>query len=411
MPGLAVIKHAGISEAELREIEKLWREGTARLLVKKAAPNCIPTRPLQWERRYVREVLERLRPAIECPAEIIAKWEAKSQRRIKRIIVIPHRFLHLVPLHAVELPGVGMWGDVVRIQYAPSASVLLQLLDVRAARSGQNEREGRTATCRLVAISYAPAEPPLIFPDHEVRAVADAMGGGQVIAGNDATRQRVKHAISDAVYIHFSCHGEFDAEEPLNGGLNLAPDIVGAYAAGSALAGGHEPFAQDSPPHHGRLTVGEIFQEIRLSQARLVVLSACKTGLTKVEQRHEEYIGLPAGFLHAGATTVVSSLWPVADVATWLLMRSFARHVASGTSSAEALRTSQRELRGLTRSFILQEIMAAARGEPDPMRRDYMLQSERVLEGDFPCAGPYWWAGFTVNGLGDVVTPAPGTSP
>jgi CHAT domain-containing protein len=410
LPGLVVLKHAGISRAELDEIEKDWREGSMRLLAKRTAPDVIPVGPIQWERHYLHQVLERLRPAVARPAETIAKWEAKSQRRIKRVIVIPHRFLHLVPLHAVDLPNVGMWGDLVRIQYAPSASVLLQLLNVRVARKKPDERDPASEAPPVVAVSYAPTEPPLIFHEHEARAVAEAMGGGQIIGGKDATRHRVKQAIRGAAYVHLACHGEFDPQEPLDGGLNLAPDPDRGNTTGSVSVDGQGAGDQNIPPDDGRMRLGEIFQEIRLSRARLVVLSACKTGLTKIEQRHEEYIGLPAGFLHAGATTVVSSLWPVADVATWLLMRTFAQYVASGMSSAEALRSSQRELRGLPREFVLQEIATAAHGEPDPARRDRIMQSGLDLQGDFPFAGPYWWAGFTVNGLGDVVVPAPTTS-
>jgi CHAT domain-containing protein len=394
LPGYLVVKHAGISRTDLWDIETHWRDGYEKLTSGRISS-------LHWELGYLQQVLNRLRPAVERAMESIAEWERMVEHRIKRIIIIPHRFLHLIPLHAMELPKTGIWGDVVQIQYAPSASVLSQLMDLRLAMKNEILEHPRSAV--TVAVAYASAKHPLIFHEEEARAVAKACKGGKIIIGPDATRARVKEAIRDADYIHFACHGGFDDIDPLNGGLTLAPDSNGSTQSDLSSTEGHRVVAENAPLDGDRLRLGEIFQEVRLQQARLVVLSACETGLTKVEQRHEEYIGLPAGFLHAGATTVISSLWPVNDIATWLLMRSFAKRIASGSGSAAALYASQRKLRALSRDAVLQEIATAAQKEPDPLRRERMLEQGQLLQGEFPFVSPYWWAGFTVNGVGGIV--------
>src|ERR1035438_2705278 len=108
-----------------------------------------------------------------------------------------------------------------------------------------------------------------------------------------------------ARYVHFACHGLPDTEMPLDAGLLLAPDLAPAGESADQA-------------RTGTLTLADILQSVRLARDSLVVLSACETGLVKIEERHEEYLGLPAGFLCAGAATVVSSLWKVNDVATWL---------------------------------------------------------------------------------------------
>jgi CHAT domain-containing protein len=56
--------------------------------------------------------------------------------------------------------------------------------------------------------------------------------------------------------------------------------------------------------------------------AELVVLSACNTGLGK-EVRGEGLIGLTRGFMYAGASSVVASLWKVDDSASAELMTHF----------------------------------------------------------------------------------------
>ena len=75
-------------------------------------------------------------------------------------------------------------------------------------------------------------------------------------------------------------------------------------------------------PQQGYLHLHEI-ASLRLP-AKLVTLSACGTGLGK-QLGHEGTIGLARGFLYAGASTVVVSLWDVEDESTAELMRLFYR--------------------------------------------------------------------------------------
>jgi CHAT domain-containing protein len=224
-----------------------------------------------------------------------------------------------------------------------------------------------------------------VFSGQEVQAVTEVTGG-VLLEGTRATAGAVKETMDGARYVHFACHGLPDTEMPLDGGLLLAPDI--APDGGSA-------------DRTGALTLAEILQSVRLARDSLVVLSACETGLVKVEERHEEYLGLPAGFLCAGAATVVSSLWKVNDVASWLFMRVFAREVTASGSPLAALRSAQRELRELPRERVLEQVACAAAAEIDPSRREQMRAIGHWFENaaPFPFAGPYWWAGFTVNGL------------
>jgi CHAT domain-containing protein len=89
----------------------------------------------------------------------------------------------------------------------------------------------------------------------------------------------------------------------------------------------------------GRLEVREVFS-LDL-HARLVVLSACETGLGKLS-RGDELVGLQRAFLYAGTPAVVTTLWKVDDRATFELIRAFYTRLDSA-NPVEALRQAQLE--------------------------------------------------------------------
>src|SRR5207249_5274595 len=82
----------------------------------------------------------------------------------------------------------------------------------------------------------------------------------------------------------------------------------------------------------GRLEVHEVFG--LTLHARLLVLSACQTGVAAGALADvppgDDWVGLVQGFLYAGASNVLATLWPVADVATARLMERFYSELAAG---------------------------------------------------------------------------------
>ncbi len=79
----------------------------------------------------------------------------------------------------------------------------------------------------------------------------------------------------------------------------------------------------------GYLRLGDIYK-LKLS-ADLVVLSSCDSALGK-DLESEGIIGLPRGFLYAGAKSVIASLWKVNDEATARLMSSLYARIHQGES-------------------------------------------------------------------------------
>jgi CHAT domain-containing protein len=70
-------------------------------------------------------------------------------------------------------------------------------------------------------------------------------------------------------------------------------------------------------------------------------LSGCETGLGE-QVNGEGLLSLTRGFMYAGATRVVASLWSVSDIATAGLMADFYRAMEhEGMRPAAALRAAQ----------------------------------------------------------------------
>ena len=98
----------------------------------------------------------------------------------------------------------------------------------------------------------------------------------------------------------------------------------------------------------GILTAEELL-DTDLSRTKLVVLSACQTGLGLATPA-QGVMGLRSALSAAGASKVVLSLWSVDDEATSLLMTSFYRALWEGNLTlGQALRSAQDKVRRIAR--------------------------------------------------------------
>jgi CHAT domain-containing protein len=109
--------------------------------------------------------------------------------------------------------------------------------------------------------------------------------------------------------------------------------------SGLALADAN---TRDSGSEDGILTALEA-SGLNLWGTKLVVLSACDTGLGEVRNGEGVY-GLRRAFVLAGAESLVMSLWPVSDYSTRKLMASYYRNLKQGIGRGEALRQVQLDL-------------------------------------------------------------------
>lgn len=164
----------------------------------------------------------------------------------------------------------------------------------------------------------------LPFSRQEAQSILSLASSDQSFAALDFKANRATVLNSDLSkyrIIHFATHGLLNSEHPeLSGVLLSMVDEKGG-------------------PQDGFLQLNEIYN-LNL-QAELVVLSACQTGLGK-DVKGEGLVGLTRGFMYAGATRVVASLWKVDDAATAQLMSYFYQEMFTNQKKpAAALRAAQ----------------------------------------------------------------------
>ena len=127
---------------------------------------------------------------------------------------------------------------------------------------------------------------------------------------------------------------------------------------------------------HGpqRLSVGRLLETDGLGRPRLVVLSACETGLYDIDRNPDEFIGLPGTFTALGAAGVLGTLWPVNDTATALLIAKFYDlHMGGRLAPPTALRQAQLWLRQATNADLAGLRQGRGQAGPagaPPRRRD-----------------------------------------
>ncbi len=318
----------------------------------------------------------------------------------KRLLIVSDGALHYVPFAALPVPGTSGQDSSSKplmvdheIVNLPSASTLAVLRHERADRkqptqqvvvladpvfdsqdarvrstgdpNGSKEKQrskdddeaglSNVSSMRQLTRSAADLDlsptgelhlPRLPFTRDEAKTILAVVppGAGKEALDFDASRKlAVSGELTKYQVVHFATHALVD---------NLHPELSGLVLS---------LVDQQGAPQDGFLDLQDIY-DLDLP-ADLVVLSACQTGLGK-EINGEGMIGLTRGFMYAGASSVVSTLWKVDDFATAKLMGHFYRAMKRGRMTpAQALR-----------------------------------QAQLALWKEDHWSAPYYWAGFTLQG-------------
>ena len=292
--------------------------------------------------------------------QAVGKFQAMAQGDISQLIIIPDGHLGYIPFEALlseAPPGEAAYHRLsylikdYTLAYQYSASLLLQQetkpTDIPSfetsflgyAPAFDRQRNPLLATRSAADEQIVSELQDLPYAREEVVGIATILDGQAYTAG-EATESRFKQSAAQGRILHLASHTLINDVEPLYSRLVFSPD--------------------DTSEEDGLLHTYELYG--MNIPAEMVTLSACNTGLGKIKAG-EGIISLARGFMYAGVSNVLMSLWAVSDRSTAQLMQYFYQALTEGDAKAEALR--EAKLR-------------------------YLQQA------DANTAAPYYWSGFVL---------------
>lgn len=271
---------------------------------------------------------------------LVPDWarQALQEKAIKHLVVIPDQALALLPFESLVIENEErrryLIDAEVAVDYAPSATILLQLArrptaPARADRepvlavgdpSYDSALEQSAAAARYAGVGgqlqrlpYSGQEATWVTEVFRKEGVKSA-----ILKGKLATEWMVRGNVSGRRIVHLACHGLVDQSYGnFFGALALAPD----------------PTQQARPENNGFLSLAETYS-LDLKDCELTILSACQTNYGP-QKRGEGTFALTRGFLVAGSRRVVASNWLVDDEAAASLVSYFCSLVAKREHAGE----------------------------------------------------------------------------
>ncbi len=315
----------------------------------------------------------RLKPMTE---HITAPLAEKLPAEIDRLLLCPHRDLHLFPLHACGTgQGEELLCDRYEIAYAPSLSVYH-----RVVSRGMPKRAGH-------ALLIPNPTNDLHFSTAEAHAVAPLIGADNLPEPGDITTDWIVRNSKGCGTWYYTGHGMTSWRNPLT---------ESALLLRSKLKEDKEDWFK----------LRYFFTELSLTDCFLAILNGCGTNEVDPQGMTDDFLSLSTGALFAGARCAVSTLWPVWDLSSALLMRRFAQlHFQDKLPPAAGLREATRWLRQditsgnqMAEEIMPQFLATMPEGEAKEKCRS---QAEFHANTPYPpFAEPQYWAAFTANGAG-----------
>jgi CHAT domain-containing protein len=259
-----------------------------------------------------------------------------------RIVIVPHDVLTYLPFAALRAPRSGRYlVEEYSLRYLPTAAAQPAL---------QAKLSGTTEPNDLVV--FAPLPERLPASRAEAFAIGRILPESRRVVGSAGTEAAFRKVLTEGQTAHIATHGNLNSWNPMFSSLTLA-------------------WGNGSPGDDGRLEVHELLDLTVLSP--LVFLSGCETALGGARQtrfdRGQDYTTLAQAFLYAGAKGVVATLWRINDEGAAAYAERFYNH--------------------LTREPPVAAVAAAQRD---------LLRNPRWRH-------PYYWAAYTVIGVGARVSP------
>ncbi len=265
------------------------------------------------------------------------------------LLISPDGNLNLIPFEALVDEKNRYLVENYSVTYLTSGRDLLRMQTPRDSKSkpllvanpafGESDsipmasvvkRQSITAARNLSDTYFAPLGGTI----QEARSIQTLFPESTVLTDTKATETALKQITAPKI-LHISTHGFFlednDPDTKIENPL---------LRSGLALAGANR--RKTNGDDDGILTALEA-SGLNLWGTKLVVLSACDTGLGEVKNGEGVY-GLRRAFVLAGTESLVMSFWSVSDYATRELMTDYYKNLKGGMGRGESLRQVQLEM-------------------------------------------------------------------
>lgn len=244
--------------------------------------------------------------------------ESLNRANIQNIIYIPDSVLHYIPLSVLYDPTKGQWlaeqytshnltasdiGDLTQ----PSSRPFNVLAGAFTDTNQTFEKLIDQKTTNFHGLTYA---------GHEVSFLQQKLPSTQILLNADFSRNNLETQFQGQNIIHLATHAAFIPGQPEDSFILLGDGDI--------------------------ITLKEL-RNLALPNVDLVVLSACQTGISHIEDGLE-ILGMGFQVQRTDARAALASLWWVDDRATSQLMELFYTELAAGASKAQALQYAQRQL-------------------------------------------------------------------
>ncbi|UCH15760.1 MAG: CHAT domain-containing protein [Bacteroidales bacterium] len=278
--------------------------------------------PVNFTSKQMTDIVLRCRKAISSQKEIknesLASLNEAIIQPVESVLngytsigIIPHGPLHFLPFQALVDKEGKFLIEKKQIFYAPSSTVYLQCKEKTPDR-GENFLGMALGDIMIGTFFGLPGT------SREVDAISAFYTEKTIKKNRDISEDFFKQEAEKFNIIHLATHGYFNKDQPMYSYLLLHPSEI----------------------NDGHLTVHEVFgMDLR---TRLVILSACQTGLGDIS-RGDELVGLSRAFIYAGTPSIIVSLWSLADEPTAELMIQFHKYLKT-KPAPEALTLAQREM-------------------------------------------------------------------
>lgn len=216
----------------------------------------------------------------------------------KPLCIIADKILFRVPFAALISPHTNKYLiEDYTLLYAPSATVFVGETEI----AKQKESKSNETVLSIGNPAFSRKEYPeladLPSAKREAEEIALLYDSAKVFTGKEAGKEQIENNLNEAEVIHFAGH--------------YVPNINSPSLSKLLFASGDLP-------------VAEITQK-KLPRVRLMILSACETGVEKF-YNGEGMIGAARAFLASDVPLVVASQWSVDSDATAKLMVKFHRY-------------------------------------------------------------------------------------